>query len=178
MYFPMLYNLENKKILIVGGGNIALHKLKILSKFNADITVLSSEIKFDFDKVILKDFEEKDVENYDIVIGATNDESVNAQIYSACKKRKIPVNIVDDKDKSDFIFPAMTVKKNLVVAVSTMGASPTASAKIRDEIEENLPADIEEKIEKLSEYRKELIDKNIPYNERKKLLEKYYDENS
>lgn len=178
MYFPMLYNLENKKILIVGGGNIALHKLKILSKFNADITVLSSEINFGFDKVILKDFEEKDVENYDIVIGATNDEKVNASIYSACKKRKIPVNIVDDKDKSDFIFPAMTVKKNLVVAVSTMGTSPTASAKIRDEIENNLPIDIEEKIEKLSQYRKELIDKNIPYNDRKRLLEKYYDENS
>lgn len=178
MYFPMLYNLENKKILIVGGGNIAFHKLKILSKFNADITVLSSEMNFDFSKVILKDFEEKDVENYDIVIGATNDEKVNTSIYSACKKRKIPVNIVDDKDKSDFIFPAMTVKENLVIAVSTMGASPTAAAKIRDGIEENLPTDIEEKIEKLSEYRKELIDKNIPYNERKRLLEKYYDENS
>ena len=72
----------------------------------------------------------------------------------------------------------MTVKENLVVAVSTMGASPTASAKIRDEIEENLPTDIEEKIERLSQYRQNLIDKNIPYNERKKLLEKYYDENS
>lgn len=178
MYFPMLYNLENKKILIVGGGNIALHKLKILSKFNADITVLASEINFSFDKVILKDFEENDVENYDIVIGATNNEKVNTQIFSACKKRKIPVNIVDDKDKSDFIFPAMTVKENLIIAVSTMGASPTASAKIRDEIEENLPTDIEEKIERLSEYRQSLIDKNIPYNERKRLLEKYYDENS
>ena len=178
MYFPMLYNLENKKILIVGGGKVAFHKLKILSKFNADITVLANDIKFKYGKVILKDFEENDVENYDIVIGATNDEKVNTQIYSACKKRKIPVNIVDDKDKSDFIFPAMTVKENLVVAVSTMGASPTASAKIRDEIEENLPTDIEEKIERLSEYRQNLIDKNIPYNERKKLLEKYYDENS
>ncbi len=178
MYFPMLYDLENKKILIVGGGKVALHKLKILSKFNADITVLASEIKFDFSKVILKDFEENDVENYDIVIGATNDEKVNTQIFSACKKRKIPVNIVDDKDKSDFIFPAMTVKENLVIAVSTMGASPTAASKIRDEIEENLPTDIEEKIERLSAYRQSLIDKNIPYNERKKLLEKYYDENS
>ena len=178
MYFPMLYNLENKKILIVGGGKVALHKLKILSKFNADIAVLASEINFDFDKVILKDFEENDVENYDIVIGATNDEKVNAQIFSACKKRKIPVNIVDDKDKSDFIFPAMTVKENLVIAVSTMGASPTAASRIRDEIEENLPTDIEEKIERLSAYRQSLIDKNIPYNERKKLLEKYYDENS
>ncbi len=178
MYFPMLYNLENKKILIVGGGNIALHKLKILSKFKADITVLSSEIKFDYDKVILKDFEQNDVDDYDIVIGATNDEYVNTAIYLSCKERKIPVNIVDDKDKSDFIFPAMIVKENLVVSVSTMGASPTASAKIRDEIEENLPLDIEEKIEKLSQYRKKLIDKNIPYNQRKRLLEKFYDEYS
>ena len=149
MYFPMLYNLENRKILIVGGGKVAFHKVKILSKFNADITVLASEIHFDFDKVILRDFEENDVKNYDIVIGATNNEKVNTQIYLSCKKRKIPVNIVDDKDKSDFIFPAMTVKENLVVAVSTMGASPTASAKIRDEIEENLPVDIEEKIKRL-----------------------------
>lgn len=178
MYFPMLYNLENKKILIVGGGKIAFHKFKILSKFNADITVLASEINFDFSKVILKDFDENDVKNYDIVIGATNDEKVNTQIFSACKTRKIPVNIVDDKDKSDFIFPAMTVKENLVIAVSTMGASPTAAAKIRDEIEENLPTDIEEKIERLSQYRQNLIDKNIPYTERKKLLEKYYDKNS
>lgn len=178
MNFPMLYNLDNKKILIVGGGNIALHKLKILSKFNVDITVLSRKINFDFHKVILKDFEENDVENFDIVVGATNDEKVNSSVYSACKKRKIPVNIVDNKDKSDFIFPAIIVKENLVVAVSTMGTSPTASAKIRDEIEENLSPDIEKKIEKLSQYRKELIDKNIPYNERKKLLEKYYDENS
>lgn len=177
MYFPMLYNLENKKILIVGGGKVAFHKLKILSKFNADITVLASEINFDFDKVILKDFEENDVENYDIVIGATNDEKVNVQIYSACKKRKIPVNIVDDKDKSDFIFPAMTVKKNLIVAVSTMGASPTAASKIRDGIEKNLPNDIEEKIEKISLYRQELINQNIPYKKRKGLLEKYYEKN-
>ncbi len=177
MYFPMLYNLDNKKILLVGGGNIAAHKLEILLKFNADITILTSEANIDFDNVIIKDFEEADVENYDIVIGATNDEKVNASIYSACKKRKIPVNIVDDKDKSDFIFPAMTVKKNLIVAVSTMGASPTAASKIRDGIEKNLPNDIEEKIEKISLYRQELINQNIPYKKRKGLLEKYYEEN-
>ncbi len=178
MYFPMLYNLENKKILIVGGGKVALHKLKILSKFNADITVLASKVNFDFEKTILKDFEENDVENYDTVIGATDDETVNSAIYSACRKRKIPVNIVDDKDKSDFIFPAMTVKENLVVAVSTMGVSPTAASKIRDEIEMNLPDGIEEKIQKMSSYRQKLIDEGISYKERKKLLEKYYDENS
>ena len=178
MYFPMLYNLENKKILLVGGGNVALHKLKILSEFHADVTVLAGEIAFDYDKVIRKAFEDKDVCNFDVVIGATNDKTVNAAVDRACKKRNIPVNIVDDRVRSDFIFPAVTVKENLVVAVSTMGASPTAAAKIRDEIEKNLADDIEEKIERLSQYRQELIDKNIPYSERKRRLERYYDENS
>lgn len=179
-YFPVFLNFENKKVLIIGGGTVAFRKANVLKLFCENITVLSQQFECDFHefKCLNKPFEDGDILGYDVVISATNDNNLNSKVSNLCRKNNILVNVVDDIDKSDFIFPAMHVGENIVVAVSTSGKSPLVAGKIRDNIVEILPENIDEIIEKLSEYREELKKTNLSYSEKKELLAKFYDENS
>ncbi len=199
-YFPMLCNIEEKHVLIVGGGKTARKKLKALQPFCRHITILAEETDLcdeeirrmqqawqDAEKgaaniiakneinVIRKPFELSDLEGYGIVVGATDDSGLNALLSVECKKRGILVNIVDDKDKSDFIFPAMYSRKDLLIAVSTSGKSPLAAAKIRDVAKAALPEHVDEIIDRLSQYRMELMETGLPAGQRKQLLENYYE---
>lgn len=174
-YFPMMIDISDKKVLIVGGGKAAFQKVKVLKKFCSDITV--SAEKFDYaDNSIhymTKPFDKSDIDRFDMVIGADNTK-VNETVFKCCREKGIAVNIVDDTDKSDFMFPAVYTGDSLVVAVSTSGKSPTAASEIRDGIERSLPDNIEDIIEELNVYRAKLKEKGLTYAQRKELLAQYY----
>lgn len=176
-YFPAFVDFSDKKILIVGGGKIALHKARVLSGFSKNITLLAPFCDCDCNDftLIAKEFEESDINGFDAVIGATNNSSVNDKIFTACRQKGIFVNIVDNAEKSDFIFPAVHCSKNLVIAVSTSGKSPVAAGKIRDDIKNSLPEDIDEIIDRLNDYRNELKKTALTIGERKALIEEYYE---
>lgn len=176
-YFPMMCDISNKRVLIVGGGSVAMHKLKVMKMFCGKITVIA-ETQCDCDGAcfVKKSFEESDLEGCDIAIGATDSKELNDRISDLCREKGILVNIVDDKEKSDFIFPAVTVSGDTVVCVSTSGKAPLAAGRIRDDIEKMLPVNIDETVERLAEYRNELIKSNTDPKEKKRLLAKYYEE--
>lgn len=104
-YFPFYIDIENKNILVVGGGTVALRKIEKLLPFNPKITVVSPKInkeilKLDV-KIIEHEFIDSDLENAFCVISATDNEQINAHIFELCKAKNILVNTVDDKEKSD-----------------------------------------------------------------------------
>ena len=77
-------------------------------------------------------------------IAATDDRVLNARIASDCRARHIPVNCVDDKEYCDFFFPALIVRGEVSIGVSTGGASPLLAALLRDRLARALPENLEE----------------------------------
>ena len=112
-HFPCFINLTQRKVVVVGGGNVGIRRAKALLKFNAIVTVISPEISDELkvlsDKIcIINDkYDKKYINNAFLIIAATNNRNVNQKIYKEANKLKILVNIADKKDQSDFYFPAL-----------------------------------------------------------------------
>lgn len=143
-YFPMFVDIEDKKCLVVGGGEIAYKKIVALRDFDAVVSVVSKEIsdkiksKYLNDcKVILeeREYTVTDIEEAFLVVAATDNNDVNSAISKLCNERRIPVNVVDKMKQCSFIFPAYTKNSNLVTATSSSGKSPVISQYVRDNIE-------------------------------------------
>ncbi|MEN6379733.1 MAG: bifunctional precorrin-2 dehydrogenase/sirohydrochlorin ferrochelatase [Methanofastidiosum sp.] len=144
MYFPIILN-TNKEVLIVGAGNVSLRKTKKLLEFTNNIKVISSEFHEDFDNLNIKKIKmEINEENFptliskdtSFVILSLNNKELNRKLCNICKKNRIMVNVVDDKELSDIIFPAVIEKENLLIAISTKGECPYYSKKLKEEIAE------------------------------------------
>ena len=157
-YFPLFHELENKKIVIIGGGNIALEKVDKLSGLGAGITVIAPEIKSEISdnpevKCIIKRYAPEDLSGADFVISATGNPDIDDEVFELCRNNKIPVNVVDRKEKCDFIFPSVIRKEKLVIGVSSSGASPQVAITLRKQIEELIPDNIEEILDFLDDLR-------------------------
>lgn len=143
-YFPFFMDIGQKRCLVVGGGTVAFRKIEKLLPFGVEITVVSPSFCAEIEKAegvcrVRRRFQAADIEGMLFVIGATNDESTNAEIAALCKEKNIPVNIVDDAQKCSFFFPALVKRGAFVAGFSTGGASPLAARYIREQVENALP---------------------------------------
>ncbi|PEJ58594.1 MULTISPECIES: bifunctional precorrin-2 dehydrogenase/sirohydrochlorin ferrochelatase [unclassified Bacillus (in: firmicutes)] len=136
---PLLFTLENKRVTIIGGGQIAFRKAKAFLKSGATITIISPQICEELRnlptiKLMNKYFEKDDIKDAHIVIAATNDKNTNKFIKD-CMTDFQWFNDVSDQSNSDFHTPAVVRRGDLVVSVSTSGKSPVLSKKIKKELE-------------------------------------------
>jgi siroheme synthase-like protein len=160
-YFPFFVEIRDEKCLVVGGGIVALRKIEKLLPFGVDITVVSpafcSEIE-EMDGItrIRRKFEKEDINGMLFVIGATDDEKVNAEISALCRENDIPVNIVDDPKKCTFFFPALVKQGEFVAGFSTGGGSPLAAQYIRKKVEDAVPEGFDRVVEVLSAVREQV----------------------
>ena len=111
MYFPLFINVDNKNVLIVGGGHVAYRKACSFIEFNAQVTVVSmhviDEMK-DLDLIVYMDeYKDTYLDGMELVIAATDDTKLNHRIAADCRKRHILVNAVDQVEDCDFIFPSI-----------------------------------------------------------------------
>ena len=132
-YFPMFIDLTNQNCLVVGGGNVALRKIKLLLDFDArvEVVTLSSceelvELARTNHSVRLmhRAFLDSDVNDKKLVIAATNDAICNHKISTLCQQQRIPVNVVDTKEECSFIVPSYVKEKDVVAAFSSAGKCP------------------------------------------------------
>lgn len=144
--------LKNQKILLIGGGNVALQKAEVLSHNNIDFKIISKELNKKILKttqnIEKKDFKLKDIQEYKIIIDATGNEKVTSKLIKYKKTHDILLNVVDVPHLCDFYFMALTKNRPLQIAVSSNGASPTAAKYFRDECEALIPKDIAKYLEK------------------------------
>lgn len=156
-YFPFYIDIENKKCIIVGGGKIALQKLRKIILFNPDITVIAPNICDEIKKIGVKTecrkFIDKDIKNAFMVISATDDEKLNAHIFELCRAENILVNTVDDKEKCGFIFPSIIKKEDVTIGITTSAKSPLYAKYLRQQIEDVLDGINPKIIDILSKYR-------------------------
>lgn len=147
-YFPMFTELENKTVLVVGGGQVARRKVEKLLPYGAHITVAAPHIEsallaLGADRYINAPFSPDMLDDADIVIAATDNRDLNRRISELCGKRKTPVNVVDDKALCSFIFPALIKRGEMSIGISTGGASPSAAIWTKERINAILPAELE-----------------------------------
>ncbi len=169
MYYPVMLNLENKNVLVVGGGSVAYRKVKNLLKAKANITVLSEKIdeKFiDYDLNYIEDtYDEKYLKGMFLVIGATSDVLINEKISRDAKKISIISNIVDNKDISDFITPSVVDNDDLVISISTNGKYPALSKFIRKDLDGKYEKYNSEYMNLLEETREEILENHLSRKE-------------
>ena len=159
--FPIFINLEGRRVLIVGGGHVALRKAERLSPYGADIFAVAPEFIPGFAGIpgvtlLERRFEPGDIEGAALVIAATDDGELNAAVSELCRWENIPVNVVDDLEKCSFVFPALVQRGELSVGISTGGASPSAAQYIRRGVEQLVPGGFEGILDFLSAHRAEV----------------------
>lgn len=160
-YFPAFINLENKKILIVGGGNVAFEKLEKLLDFSTNISFIAQEysdrlvskIKENNLKYTKRSYIVGDISEYAIVIVAVDSLSLQEEIFNEAKKYGCLCNAVDSTAFCDFIFPAYIKKDDLTIAISTSGASPAFAKYFKEYLEKLIPSNIVEFLHEMKSLR-------------------------
>ena len=142
-FFPVSIDLNNKNVLIIGAGKIALRKTKTLLNYNCNITVITKEVleeKFlELEKnnkiKIFKnqEFEEKFLENIFLVVVATDNETLNKKISQLCMSKNILVNNVTSKDDMNVRFASIYEKNDIQIAISG-NANPKKAVEIKNKI--------------------------------------------
>jgi uroporphyrin-III C-methyltransferase / precorrin-2 dehydrogenase / sirohydrochlorin ferrochelatase len=142
-YFPLFLDIAGKPVLLVGGGEIAARKFALLADAGARVTVVAPELCDAMAQALARgafshvprSFESGDVDGHWLVVAATDDRDVNAAVSAAASALRIPCNVVDDRELSSFIMPAIIDRSPVQIAVSTGGTSPVLARLIRERLE-------------------------------------------
>jgi len=171
-------NVENRICLVVGGGKVAERKVHSLLDRGALVRLVSPEITEGIKNLVQWGNVEYIRENYQgshldkafLVIGATDEEEVNARVSADCMNRGILINVVDDPPRGNFYVPAVVQRGPLQIAVSTDGKSPMLARKIRERLEGIFPAEYEEVVELIGELREKVIKETPDPAEKERIL--------
>lgn len=159
MSYPVCLDLAGKKVLVVGGGAVAVRKVKSLLRAKAKVAVIAPEFASTFQKIkcqrIKRRFCSADLKNTWLIIGATDDEKVNYEIARLANKQQVFVNIVDQPKLCSFTVPAIACSGKLQIAVSTGGVSPILAQKIRNTIQPGLK-DLEKLAQDFGKFRQKV----------------------
>jgi precorrin-2 dehydrogenase / sirohydrochlorin ferrochelatase len=143
--YPVFAVIEKKPCLVVGGGAVGERKVQDLLAAGAKVTVVSRAVTPALAELasrgkivyLAEDFDDTQVEGMALVMAATDDPAVNAQVSAAAQVRSIWVNVADDPEHCSFIVPAQVKRGDLTLAISTGGASPALARQVREELQEH-----------------------------------------
>lgn len=183
--YPVFLKLEQLQVLLVGAGNVALEKLESLLRNTpkASITIVAPQVKDELRAFIKKfpgcvllerAYEESDLQNKQLVICATDDRPLHIKIKQQANAARLLVNVADTPELCDFYLGSIVQKGNLKIAISTNGKSPTVAKRVKEMLNETLPAEIDELLHNIQQVRNTLsgdfAEKVKQLNELTKLL--------
>jgi precorrin-2 dehydrogenase/sirohydrochlorin ferrochelatase len=142
-YYPVFWDIKDKKCVVVGGGEVAARKAERLLDCGAKVFVISPKLSPELAALkeeniichIAAEYKGDLIDEAALIIGATDDEKTNAAISLDARSKGIPVNIVDDPKRCDFILPSLMQRGDLAIAVGTGGKSPALARHLREELE-------------------------------------------
>lgn len=146
VFYPVSLNIKGRRCVVIGGGEVALRKVKVLLEYGADIVVVSSELCPELAELAVSrnlsvknhTYEEGDLAGAFLAIAATDNGKTNRQVAEEARNKSILINVVDDAENSDFIVPSLLRRDGLTIAVSTSGQSPALARKIRTRLEQEI----------------------------------------
>jgi siroheme synthase-like protein len=163
-YYPVFVEMENRPVLVVGGGEVAERKVEGLLAAGAAVRVVSPSLTPRLAALAAagrirheaRPYQPGDLAGFALAFVATGDEPVNAAVAREGRRRGVWVNAADDPAHCDFILPAVLRRGELTVAVATGGASPALARAVRQELEAYLTDDYAVLAEIVAEVRREL----------------------
>ncbi|MGB1238031.1 MAG: siroheme synthase CysG [Pseudomonadales bacterium] len=178
-YLPLFFKLDDRDALLVGGGQVALRKAKLLTRSGARVTVISREIDPQLTQLLAQhngvamqgDYRAELLEGKLLVTAATDDDGLNRQVYQDALARNIPVNVVDNPSLCTFVFPAIVDRSPLVIGISSGGRAPVLVRLLRAKLETLLPTGYSRLGELAGAFRQRVKDKFKTLNQRRRFWE-------
>ncbi len=163
-YLPTSIKLDDKKVLIIGGGEVAYRKLNYLLDFTKEIFIIAPDISESMMKKIESndlEFEKRvyrvgDIKGFDIVIIAINDIPLQTEIFRESRDYRCLCNSVDSTLYCDFILPAYIKKDDLLITVSTSGSSPALAKHLKYYLKNLIPDSISDFLKEMKKLRETL----------------------
>ena len=142
-YYPVNLDIQNRKCLVVGGGDVGTRKVMTLLDCGAKVIVVSPEVTEKIEEVSNKGliklerrgFKPSDLDKMFLVIGATDNPELNRRIHTGAERLGMLCNIADRPEVCNFILPAIVNRGDLIIAISTSGKSPAFAKKLRKDLE-------------------------------------------
>ncbi|MGL6620847.1 siroheme synthase CysG [Aeromonas veronii] len=146
-YLPIFCRLDNKPVLLVGGGEVAERKARLLLDAGAYLTVVAPELDPELAELaangsiewLAGEFAPQQLAGKWLVVAATDRREVNALVYQSANQARIFANVVDDPKRSSFIMPSIIDRSPLMVAISSGGKAPVLARLLREKLEALLP---------------------------------------
>ncbi|MDO3388776.1 siroheme synthase CysG [Gilvimarinus sp. SDUM040013] len=179
-YFPFFMRLRGQRVLLVGGGDIATRKARLLAKAGAKLHVVSLAIESELEALVartegslrLGEFVDTDLDGVVLAVAATDDAGVNQRISEQAQARHLPVNVVDSPELCTVITPAIVDRSPLVIAISSGGEAPVLARRVRSKLEQMLPASYGRLAGLASRFRQAVKDKFGDGDQRRRFWEK------
>ena len=142
-YLPIFCRLDNKPVLLVGGGEVAERKARLLLDAGAQLTVVAPELDPELAELaangsiewLAGEFAPQQLAGKWLVVAATDRREVNALVYQSANQARIFANVVDDPKRSSFIMPSIIDRSPLMVAISSGGKAPVLARLLREKLE-------------------------------------------
>ncbi|WP_291318230.1 bifunctional precorrin-2 dehydrogenase/sirohydrochlorin ferrochelatase [Desulfonatronospira sp.] len=184
-YFPVFLDLESKTCLVVGAGPVGRRKISTLNKSCVGrLVVIDPGAKKDFFpeneaiQLVNRSFEPGDVEGCHLVFACTSDQETNRQVALACRRRNIWCNTATDPHQGDLILPAVLERGDLILAVSTCGASPALSARVKKEMASRYGPEYASLTTLMSRVRNQVLPLGLPQKENQRIFHAILDSNA
>jgi precorrin-2 dehydrogenase/sirohydrochlorin ferrochelatase len=164
--YPLFLDIENRDVLVIGGGEVAERKVKGLLAAGARVTVVAPELSRELEQLSdartvtaqKRFYSPGEVKDFFIAVAATSSAETNHRVYLDARKHGVLVNVVDGVKPGSFVVPAAIKRGLLHIAVSTSGKIPYLTRKFKEFFERKLYAGIEEELEDIEEERRKIVE--------------------
>lgn len=179
-YLPLFFDLQGQPVLLIGGGDIALRKARLLTRAGARVRLVSPEVLDEVRELVLQAqgeiFESRylveHIEGVRLIVAATDDEAVNEQVHKDAIAAGIPVNVVDNPPLCTFIFPAIVDRSPIVIGISSAGKAPVLARNLRAKLETLIPPSYAQLGELVGRFRGQVKAKFDTVNKRRNFWER------
>ncbi len=179
--YPVMLEMKGRAAIVIGGGTVALRKVRdlveagalvtcIAPEMHPEIEILAREGEIENPRLHRRGYQKGDLARTGIVFFTADDREVLNQVLEEAGERKVLVNCALDPESGDFFVPSWERRGDLVLALATSGASPAYAARLRRELASRLPAGTERRITALREVRRRILEMNLYPDERSRIF--------
>jgi precorrin-2 dehydrogenase/sirohydrochlorin ferrochelatase len=177
-FYPVLLDLTAKKVLVVGGGQVAQRKVETLFEYEAKISLIARTLTDKLNDMVEcgrvvflgKEFLPAHLDGAFLVIAATNDKGLNHRVSEEASRRGMLVNAVDQPADCNFIVPSIIRRGDLLVAISTSGKSPAMAKRIREQLECQFGQEYEITLKIMGRVREAVLASGLPQSENSRIF--------